>query len=121
MANEISMGAYLKLSKGGRTPHFECPFDTFTQTGTDYFKGTQTATTTTAALEIGRITQPGLMLLKNLDSSNWIEMAGATFVADSGVIQVLAGEWCLFRWKGTTPFIRANSADVEVDYLLLEA
>jgi hypothetical protein len=121
MANEISMGAYLKLSKGGRTPHFECPFDTFTQTGTDYFKGTQTATTTTAALEIGRITQPGLMLLKNLDSSNYVELAGATFTIGNGVIRVNAGEWCLFRWMGTTPFILANTASVEVEFLLLEA
>jgi hypothetical protein len=121
VADEITISASLAMSKGGRTPSFACIADTFDMAGTDYIRGTQTATTSTTALDIGRITQPGLMLLKNLDSSNYIELAGATFTVGNGVIQVKAGECCLFRWKGTTPFILANTASVEVEYLLCEA
>jgi hypothetical protein len=109
------------MSKGGSTPKLTYAADTHDMSGTDYVMGRQTATTTTAALEIGRITQPGLMLLKNLDSTNYIELGGATFTVGNGVIRVNAGEICLFRWRGTTPFILANTASVEVEYLLIEA
>jgi hypothetical protein len=115
------MSAALKLSNGGRTPSLAMVADTFTQTGTDYFLGTQVATTTTAALNKGTVTQPGIMLLKNLAASNYVELAGATFTIGNGVIRVNAGECCMFRWLGTTPFILANGGDVSVEYLIIEA
>ncbi len=109
------------MNKGGRTPSLAFIAETFDMSGTDYIRGTQTATTTTAALDIGRITQPGLMLLKNLDATNYVEIGGATFTIGAGVIRVNAGECCLFRWRGTTPFILANTSSVEVEFLLCEA
>jgi hypothetical protein len=121
MADEITMSAALRLSNGGRTPSLAYVADQFNQTGTDYILGTQIATTTTTALDKGNITQPGIMLLKNLDATNYVELGGATFTVGNGVIRVNAGEWCMFRWMGTTPFILANTASVSVEYLLIEA
>jgi hypothetical protein len=121
MADEIKISASLAMNKGGKTPSLSYVADQFDMSGTDYWLGTQTATTTTAALDKGNITQPGLMLLKNLDGTNYVELGGATFTVGNGVIRVNAGEWCLFRWRGTTPFILANTASCEVEYLILEA
>ncbi len=121
MADEIKISAFLSMNKGGSTPSLLFPADTFDMTGTDFIMGRQTATTTTAALEIGRITQPGLMMLINKDATNYVELGGATFTIGNGVVRVNAGEPCVFRWRGTTPFILANTASVEVAYLIIEA
>lgn len=73
MANEIAVTLSLSASKGGASVNSvgsTSPASaTLDMTGTDMLSGTQIVTTTTAALNIGSVTAPYTVMLKNLSSA----------------------------------------------------
>ena len=121
MANEITFSALLAFSKGGRRADFGTVGGQLTMTGTDFVLKTQSIGTTEEALNIGDITTPGMMCMKNLDSSNAVTLRAASGSGTAGnCITIKAGETQLFRLGSTAPFMIASNAAVEVNYLLLE-
>lgn len=123
MADEITYSIALNFLKGVRradTKGMNTTALKITVNGTDYHVATQTIGTTAEAILLGDITTPGVMVFKNLDATNYVDFARATFVAGNGTVRLKAGEANLWRTASTTPFALANSAPVEIAYLIIE-
>lgn len=123
MANEIEISMRLAFSKSSRaanTDDMGLLGLTFTMTGTDYVKGTQTIGTTAELLGKGEITTPGFLVVKNMDATNYVEFEKATFSTTAGTVKLKAGEVACFRVASTTIYACANTAPCDVAYLLLE-
>lgn len=119
MANEGEFSVALKMNKGGKKPSLSFGGVKFDISGTNYSKGSQTIGTSEEALELGDVATPGYGIYKNLDSTNFVEIRGATGAVDC--VKILAGKCALFYHSGSAPFAIADTANVEIEYLLLEA
>jgi len=123
MADEISLSFSLSFSKGGRyvdTSNFGSIGQEIDVSGTDYIHKTQTIGTTAEALDIGDITTCGIMVVKNLDASNYVEISRATFTSGQGTVKLKAGEKYPFRLGSNTPYALANTSPVEIEYMIFE-
>lgn len=92
----------------------------FTFTGTDFVKGTQSIGTTAELIGKGEITTAGFLVVKNLDATNYVEIAAATFATTAGTVKLKAGEVALFRSSSATPYACANTGACIIRYLFLE-
>lgn len=70
------------------------------------------------AIDLGDVGTPGFCWMKNLDGTNFVEIRSATGVAD--MIKMKAGEPALFRMAAAVPFAQADTANVNLEMLLLE-
>jgi hypothetical protein len=123
VANEIEISmrmAFSKSSRSANTDDMNALGLTFTMSGTDYVKGTQTIGTTAEVLGKGEITTPGFLFIKNLDGTNYIELEKATFSTTAGTVKIKAGEVALFRVASSTIYACANTAACDVSYLMIE-
>lgn len=124
MANEIKYGIVLDFLKGVRhvdTRNMGVTGLSITVSGTDYHVGTQTIGTVTAeAILLGDITTPGVIVVKNLDATNYVDFSRATFSAGNGTVRIKAGEAQIFRFASTTPFALAVGGNVEIAYIIIE-
>lgn len=119
MANEITITASLAFSKGGVGGTLDDAGLTFDVSGTDYKQGTQQVPITTSeALGKGSITTCGYCYIKNTDSTNFMTVEGTD--GDTATIKIKAGEVALFRFNSSTPHVVADTAIVQIDYLLIE-
>lgn len=75
--------------------------------------------TTEEALDLGEITSLGYCLMINRDSTNFVELRAAT--AGTRIIKLKAGEAALFRFGSgvTAPYIIADTAACQIEYLLI--
>ena len=115
--NEIQATGTLTVSKNGVTAS-----DTFainvTMSGDDYVAGTQVIGTSNETIALADIGTIGWVLIKNLDSTNFVE------IGDDGTnytVKLAAGEGCLFRFSGSSINLKADTAACRVKYLVLEA
>lgn len=124
MANELSISIYGSFSKGGiaaNTRDMGMTGLTFTVSGTDVVKGTQSiGFAASEAIGKGEITTPGYLFIKNTDATNYVELEKATFTTGTGTVKLKAGEIACFRFSGTAPHALANTAAVVINYLLIE-
>jgi len=60
---------------------------------------------------------PGYIMIKNLDTSNYVEVGSTTGVYD---IKLLAGDIAVWRHNSATIYAKANTAAVLVEYVLVE-
>lgn len=118
MADELTISALLRFTKGTKDVSFSDQSQQFDVTGTDYIQGTQTVGTSEEALAKGDITTPGYVFIRNLDATNFVKVRGATGGVDC--VKIKAGEFALFRFAGTAPFVIADTASCEIEYLLIE-
>lgn len=122
MANEITATASLAFAKGSidQVSRSEAGF-TVTVSGSKYAQHTQNIGTSEEQLDFADITTPGWCFLKNLDTTNYVEIRPATGVAD--LIRLPAGKACVFPFAAdcTAPFAIANSSAIELEILLIEA
>ncbi len=119
MADELTLGCSLKMEKDGKSVGLSRPGLRFDQTGTDYVLETQTVGITEEALRLGDITTPGRILITNLDQTNFVTFRRAT--GEGAAVKLMPGEPNSFRCGSTAPFLIADTAPCEVEFLLLEA
>jgi len=89
-------------------------------TGDDLINATQVIGTTSELVSFGEITgAPGEVVIKNLDSTNFIELGG-----DSGLtvfkIKLLAGRTTIFQPSSATLYAKADTAAVRIQILANE-
>lgn len=118
MASEITISALLSFLKGGRKAELGDVAFQVTMTGTDYVHATQSIATSATAISIGSITTCGWIAIRNKDATNYITIRAGSGGAD--VIKIKPGETQVFRLATNTPYAVANSAAVEIEYLLIE-
>lgn len=117
MANEITVTASLQFAKGNITALTRSYNGvSVTVTGTAYVQNVQTVGTSEEALLIGDVT-PGYVLMKNLDSTNFVSVRHAT--GGSNCVKLKPGEVSLFRFASAAPFVIADTAPVQLEYYLI--
>ena len=118
MANELTVTAKLSFSKGGAKVNRAFTIDV-NITGDAFTHEVQSVGTTEEELPQGAdLGTPGFILVKNLDSTNYVEVGHSTGVYAA---KLLAGEVCLFRLNSGTLYAKANTAACLVEYIIVEA
>lgn len=117
MANEITVNASLSFSKDGSRASFSPGAVSVTMTGSQYCGKTQTVGTSEENLDKGDISTIGLVMVRNLDNTNYVELGSSTGVYS---VKLLPDELNVFRWDGTNIIAKANTANCIVEYLMLE-
>lgn len=81
-----------------------------------YIKSTQEVGVADETLDLGSVVDPGLVFIRNMDAANFVEVGDAA--ADYPLV-VEAGEWQWFRWNSAAIHVKADSAPVDIEYLIL--
>ena len=118
MANEVTVSMSLSFSKSTVSDALSWSDLQFDVSGSKIAHLVQNVAITEEVLELGDIGTIGWMIVRNLDDSNFMEIRPATGAADC--IKLKAGECALFRHAGTAPFVIADTATVNIEYLLIE-
>ncbi len=118
MANEITVTTSLGVVKGVVNESLSDAATTFDQTGTRFFKGVQAVGTAEEALDMGDLTDPGWCYMKNMDSANFVSVRAAN--GETEFIRLLAGEHMAFRMVATAPTVQADTAEVDLQYMLVQ-
>jgi hypothetical protein len=123
MADEVRVSIALSYLKGGR---FASTRDMGTLglehdvTGTDFKVATQSiGFSASEAINKGEVTTPGWFVVKNLDATNFVEIDKATF-SSPGTVKIKPGEVQAFRFGSSAPHALANTAAVEIAFILIE-
>lgn len=121
MANEITYSALLGFTKAGVSASKGTPNLTMTMTGVNYEEGTMQVPTTAGGTAIpkGSVGTIGKMWVKNKDVTNFLTILNAT--SGSALIKVLPGSEETFYCAAAAPAALADTAIVEMDYLMIEA
>lgn len=123
MSNEITVTANLQASKGSVNAAYNLSGLQFNMTGTKAVTNVMTIATSATALNLGDIVSvdsstPGWILIFNMDATNYVTFRNGSGGAD--LIKILPGEFALFRLATATPFALANTAAVQIQYLVIE-
>ena len=117
MANELSISIRMSFAKSGAKARrsesikVDVAGDAFTHE-------VQAIATSEESLGQGAdLGTPGYIFLKNLDSTNFVEIGSTTGVYD---IKLLAGEVAIYRHNSATVFAKADTAICNLEYLLIE-
>lgn len=117
MSDELRIGIVLSFSKGGadvkRVEHFEVDV-----TGDAFTHEVQSVGTSEEELAQGAdLGTPGYVFIKNMDSTNYVEVGSTTGVYD---LKLQAGECAVYRHNSNTLYAKANTAACLVEYIIIE-
>jgi hypothetical protein len=118
MANEIQINLSLNASKNGAQVAGSTLLS-IDMSGDQFISNVQIIGTSNEALVVGDVTTVGFVSVKNLDTTNYLEVfldnANAQLVA-----KLLPGEACLFKPGTVTLYARANTAACNAQVILIE-
>jgi hypothetical protein len=119
MANEIYTSITFRARKNGADVSFSGSYN-LTMTGNEMLSSTQLIGTSAELLTLGDITgAPGAIVLKNLDSTNFVEIGG-----DSGLtvfkIKILPGQFAAIQPGAATIYAKADTAAVRLQKIATE-
>ncbi len=119
MANELTITISLTYERGKTKLSVQENNLQVDVTGDLAIQHVQNVGTSEVAIDLGGVTAGGYMFARNLDSTNYVEIRSGTSATD--VIRLKAGEVALFRLSAdsTAPFAIADTAAVDLEYLLL--
>lgn len=119
MANELQLSAALKFVKGPRKVNKTYGGVMIDITGSDYFVGTQTVGTSAELVNVGDVSSIGYILVKNLDTTNYVSIRNGASGAD--VIDIPAGGVALFQFAtGGVLYAIADTAACIVEFTIIE-
>jgi hypothetical protein len=121
MADEITVSASLAYEDSEDSDEILQIADVlFDITTKKYIKHKQNVGTSEEAMDLGELTTLGWCIILNRDATNYIEVRMATG-AGNDHIKVPAGGAAVFHFGSdvTAPFLIANTAACQVEYLLL--
>lgn len=125
MAGELTLSVALRFAKGNRlidTSSMALNALAIDVAGTDFIRFSQVVSLTPAALEIGSITTPGYVVMKNIETynaSNYVTVRNGVSGAD--VPKLFGGDLAVFRASAATMFVDATGAIQEIDCIVIEA
>lgn len=119
MANEITLSAALACTKSGATASGSHTA-TLTMAGDEFMMSVQGINHADAeALNLGDVTTVGYVLVKNLDATNYVELALDEPMANK-FAKILAGGCALIPPSSATIYAQANTASVNVQIVAVE-
>jgi hypothetical protein len=117
MANELKTVVDFSFSKSGAKIAKTYSENT-TVTGDSYVSGILSIGTSEEELtQLADLGTPGEVLLKNLDSTNYIEIGATTGVY---TIKLKAGKWAKYFHDSATIYAKANTGACLLDYTIIE-
>ena len=72
------------------------------------------------ALPMGDVSTAGWARLENLDATNYVEIGVVVTGTFYPTIKLKATEFCVVRLGTNAPYARANTAAVQLDYVILQ-
>jgi len=121
MADTISLGLALGLTTTNGTTRLAPATKSITMVGAQYHRSVQIVGTTTEELALGDVATPGYLACTNLDATNFVQIGLATPVdAGNAFAKLLPGESCLIPTRQTTIYALADTANVNLDVLMIE-
>lgn len=119
MANEITLTCNLSYSKGGTTVSMGVTDLKIDVSGQRFTHIRQNITTTEVVLDLGDIVTGGYCIMINRDAINFVSLRAASGAGNA--IRINAGEAACFRFGGgaPAPTAIANTAAVEVEYIMV--
>lgn len=119
MANELTLSASLKFVKGSKNRAFSKSGIQLDVAGKNYTHKSQTIGTSEEALVLGDVATPGYILVYNESTTNFVSIRSGTGTAN--LVKIPAGGIALFHCEASAPFAVADTAAVDIEYLLIEA
>lgn len=120
MANEINAACSLTASKGGATVTASGT-KTADMAGDQMITNVQAVGTSSETLQLGDVTTLGYLMIKNLDATNYVEVASDTgFGASTIVSKLLAGDIILLKAPVATLYVKANTAACNIAVTAVE-
>lgn len=120
MANEITASASLVAAKGGVQVSFTATKQN-DMAGSDMLQNTQDIGTTAETVGFGAITgAPAMVLIQNLDPTNFIELGLSSGMTDK-FAKLLPGQVILFPPSTATIYAKADTAECKVLVEAVEA
>jgi len=115
MSNEISMSVSLTFNKGGASVS-RVVSGQVDVTGDALTHEVQEIGTSEEALAEGAdLGTPGLVYIKNLDATNYVEVG----ITGQYSIKLKAGEFAIYR-AAAAQYAKANTAACKVEYIIIE-
>jgi hypothetical protein len=118
MAGEATVTLALQFTKG------QIPTQTLASgaisrdiSGANYVRNVQSVGITIEPLLLGDVATPGLCLFHNPDPTNFVTVYPDG--TNPGLIKIKPGDWLLLRFSSATPNVKADTAPVALEYLLL--
>jgi hypothetical protein len=90
----------------------------FSVTGTKYVHGVQNVGIDAEAIGLGDVATAGFFFIKNLDTANYVEILSAP--GGAVLLKLKAGEIAVGRFGAAAPAAKANTAAVNIEYLIVE-
>lgn len=119
MANEITQTVGLKVLKNSSGFDSGVVTKQVTMTGNEFIDKTQLIGTTAEAITFGDITgAPGQLMVKNLDSANFVRLSlgdDANYFA-----KIRAGHAAVFEPASATMYAKADTASVRIQIRAIE-
>ena len=121
MANEITVDARLRVVKALVTDEKVLRSATFDMAGDNLTSQVQLIGTSHESLAIvSDIAIAGYAWFRNVDATNFIEIGLEVAAAFQPLIKLKSGEVAVLRLATTSVFARANTAAVNLQFLVLE-
>jgi len=120
MASEITLSGGLALQRNGTSLSVSLAKN-IDMTGNEYILGVQIIGITTEAIDLGDATTPGYMWFKNLDPTNFVQLALATPVTGANAFaKLLPNEAFPIPCKQTVIYAMADTAPVSLQKFIIE-
>jgi len=116
MANEITYTFQMLLNNVGLKDSHTSSSIAEDQTSKKLIRNVQTIGTVEEALVLGDVVTPGLAAFQNLDDTNFVEIG----ISGGMFVKLKPGGQALLRMTTTAPFAKADTADVELFYVIYE-
>ncbi len=118
MADELVLNCSLSFLKGSTEIEISRGLKV-TVSGNSGIQHRQTVGTAEEALVLGEVTVGGFLLMVNRDATNYVKVRSGSGLAD--LVRLKPGEPALFRVdSGATPYVIADTAPCDVEYVLIE-
>jgi hypothetical protein len=119
MANELTLSASIKFAKGSISVSEGKSGVQLDVAGDDFVTKTQNIGTSEEPLNLGDISTPGYVLMRNTDATNFVSVRSGSGAAN--LIKIPAGGIALFMCEASAPHVIANTAAVKIEYTMIEA
>jgi len=119
MADELTVSGSVTFIKGATSVGFAKTGLTLDVSGTKHAHVLHTVGTSEEPLLKGDVGTPGMLAIYNRDATNYAAFRPASGGVDT--VKILPGELALFRCATAAPYLVANTAPVDLEYLLIEA
>lgn len=113
MANEISASVGLQANKGGASVS-NSGSKTADMSGDQMISNVQVVGTSAEAVALGDVSTIGYVLFKNLDSTNFVQLALDSGVSTQIFAKLLAGDVTLIKAATATMYAKADTANVNL-------